>query len=63
MAQTYRDPTFDAVAAREARAQRDQAAALRRQLELEQRRESPDYRARRRRKIQRMLRRAMAGRL
>ena len=61
--QSYRDPTFEEVAAREAAAQRK---AAREQLTAERlaaRRADPNYTAMRRRKIARLTKWALAGKL
>lgn len=61
MTQTYRDPTFDEVAAREAASQRRAEHADLLAKRLAARRDDPAYRAMRRRKIKRLTRRAMLG--
>ncbi|QOD81872.1 hypothetical protein [Chromobacterium haemolyticum] len=61
MTQTYRDPTFDEVAAREARAQRDAERAAERAEHLAKRRADPNYTAQRRRKIARVMKRVKLG--
>ncbi|NHR08391.1 hypothetical protein HA052_24675 [Chromobacterium haemolyticum] len=61
MAQTYRDPTFDEVAAREASAQRAEALAAERAARAAERRADPAYTAMRRRKIARILKRVKLG--
>lgn len=63
MTQTYRDPTFEEVAAREAAALRTAAWLAEKAARLAQRRADPGYRAMRRRKIARLLKLAKAGRL
>lgn len=61
MTQTYRDPTFDEVAHREAVAQRDatrQAEKTERELAWKN---SPEYRRMRRSKIKRLTAKALSG--
>ena len=61
MAQTYRDPTFEEVARREAVAQRS-AARQAEKTEREQAwKNSPEYRRMRRCKIKRLTAKALAG--
>nr|WP_294864368.1 hypothetical protein [uncultured Pseudogulbenkiania sp.] len=61
MVQTYRDPTFDEVAHREAVAQRD-AARLAEQAERDSAwKNSPEYRRMRRSKIKRLTAKALSG--
>lgn len=60
---TYRDPTFDEVAAREAAAQRQAAREKLGAERLAARRADPNYTAQRRRKIARLTKLAMAGKL
>lgn len=61
MVQTYRDPTFEEVAHREAVAQRD-AARLAESAKREQAwKNSPEYRRLRRQKIKRLTARVLAG--
>lgn len=61
MVQTYRDPTFEEVAHREAVAQRD-AERLAARTEREQAwKNSPEYRRLRRLKIKRLTARVLAG--
>ncbi|PXX49392.1 hypothetical protein [Aquitalea magnusonii] len=62
MAQTYRDPTFEEVARREAQAQR-QASMAEAQAERDAEwRASKEYRRMRRQRIRRLTLRAMNGR-
>lgn len=61
--QTYRDPTFEEVAAREAAAQRQAAREREATERLAAKHADPNYRAQRRRKIARLTKLAMAGKL
>ncbi|MCP1290914.1 hypothetical protein NK214_12010 [Chromobacterium sp. S0633] len=61
MAQTYRDPTFDEVAAREAREQKEAARDAERAAYAAARRAGPAYKAMRRRKIARLMRQVKLG--
>ncbi|GAB2885292.1 hypothetical protein GCM10027202_12370 [Microvirgula curvata] len=61
MAQNYRDPTFDIVAAREAAAQREADKKIEQARREAERRADPRYTAMRRRKIARLVKRAMSG--
>lgn len=61
MAQTYRDPTFEEVAAREARALRDAVRSDERSERAKAKRMNPHYTEQRRRKIARLVRMVMVG--
>ncbi|QKJ65257.1 hypothetical protein HQN60_00055 [Deefgea piscis] len=63
MANMYKDPTFDIVAGREAAAQRRQRLESEWQERQAVRRADPAYRAMKARRIQRLVRLALAGKL
>lgn len=63
MTSTYRDPTFEKVAAREAAAQRQTARECLQLKQAQARRESPAYTAQRRRKIARLTKWVLSGKL
>lgn len=63
MTQTYRDPTFEEVAAREARTQRAAKLAAEQAARAAERRADPNYTAMRRRKIARLVKRVKLGQL
>ena len=62
MAQTYRDPTFDEVARREAHAQRDLQVKTDQATKNAAWKNSPEYRRLKRQKISRLVQQAMNGR-
>lgn len=61
MAQTYRDPTFEEAARREAAAQRDAARHAEKTEREQVWKNSPEYRRMRRCKIKRLTAKALAG--
>lgn len=61
MAQTYRDPTFEEAARREAAAQRDAVRQAEKTKREQAWKNSPEYRRMRRCKIKRLTAKALAG--
>lgn len=61
MAQTYRDPTFEEAARREAAAQRDAVRQAEKAKREQAWKNSPEYRRMRRCKIKRLTAKALAG--
>jgi hypothetical protein len=59
----YRDPVFDEVAAREERGQRAAERQAARAEAIARRRADPAYRLMRRRKVRRLVKLALAGKL